>query len=420
MALLRMAFENYRCFKDRQEIELRPITLVLGKNNSGKSAITRLPLILQAGVLTSSSLPLDLDMLGDDPPEFLDLVYGRNMHRPLVLEFSATGDEILIGLKATIQNVDEVKSQIVSRLDVLHSTPRRGYVWEPSDGKVSNLYTYIQDGEPVDEGTAVFSGLIPSFDEKAKFEEITIEAASRDAFRNIRYIGPYRQRPTRLSRLPSKMAQTVGPAGENAVGMLINDHVRGDRQLIAKVNELLRSDTGLTEWQIEVESQGPLYAVILRSTIDSELAVNLLDSGTGVAQVLPLLVQRARDIDQGQSLDSALDIIEEPELHLHPAFHPVLADLFIAAASQDNRFLIETHSETLLLRLRRRIAEGRISPDDVAVYFVEQHEGASHARRIHIDEVGSLDYWPTGVFSEDFEEAKKLTQIRLSRERNAG
>ncbi|MFI6517322.1 DUF3696 domain-containing protein [Spirillospora sp. NPDC050679] len=420
MALLRMAFENYRCFKDRQEIELRPITLVLGKNNSGKSAITRLPLILQTGVLTSSSLPLDLDMLGDDPPEFLDLVYGRNMYRPLVLEFSAAGDEAIVGIKATIQNIDEVKSQVVSHLEILHSTPAREYIWEPSNEEASNFYTYIQDGEPADEGTAVFSGLIPSFDKNAPFEELSIMVEAGIAFRNIRYIGPYRQRPTRLSRLPSKMAHIVGSAGENAVGMLINDHVRGDRRLIAKVNELLRSDPGLAEWQIEVEPQGPLYAVILRSIIDPELTVNLLDSGTGVAQVLPLLVQRARDIGQDEALDSTLDIIEEPELHLHPAFHPVLADLFINAASQDNRFLIETHSETLLLRLRRRIAEGKISPDDVAVYFVEQHEGASHARRIHIDEVGSLDYWPTGVFSEDFEEAKKLTQIRLNRERNAG
>ncbi|GAA2209992.1 hypothetical protein GCM10009850_054510 [Nonomuraea monospora] len=77
MVLLRMAVDNYRCFRERQEIELRPITVVLGKNNAGKSALTRLPLLLETGIRTSSSLPLDVDALSDDPPDFLDLVYGR-------------------------------------------------------------------------------------------------------------------------------------------------------------------------------------------------------------------------------------------------------------------------------------------------------------------------------------------------------
>ncbi|MFF5250015.1 AAA family ATPase [Streptosporangium sp. NPDC000095] len=113
MALLRMAVENYRCFKERQEIELRPITVILGKNNSGKSALTRLPLLLETGVHTDSELPLGLDGLGDDPPEYLDLVYGNNVHRALGLEFSVDFRGVSYHVKATIQNIDERKIQVV-------------------------------------------------------------------------------------------------------------------------------------------------------------------------------------------------------------------------------------------------------------------------------------------------------------------
>jgi predicted ATPase len=93
----------------------------------------------------------------------------------------------------------------------------------------------------------------------------------------------------------------------------------------------------------------------------------------------------------------------------------MLADLYLAAVKRTStRFLIETHSETLLLRLRRRIAEG-LDPATVAVYFVDRVAGVSVARRIHIDADGNLDYWPTGVFSEDFEETRKLALAQRER-----
>ncbi|GAA0377234.1 hypothetical protein Acor_30650 [Acrocarpospora corrugata] len=80
------------------------------------------------------------------------------------------------------------------------------------------------------------------------------------------------------------------------------------------------------------------------------------------------------------------------------------------------RFLVETHSETFLLRLRRRIAEGSVAAADVAVYFVENEGGSASARRIEIDSMGNLDYWPRGVFAEDFER-RELSRQRRSTDR---
>ncbi|WP_084262716.1 AAA family ATPase [Actinomadura formosensis] len=415
MALLRMAVENYRSFKERQEIELRPITVILGKNNSGKSALTRLPLILETGIRTDSDLPLDLDALGDDPPEFLDLVYGRNVHRPLGLELTTEFNGQTVDVKATIQNVDEKKTQFVRELEIESEGWRGRFEWEPDEG--GNVYN-IALGQWLPEIRPVqFKGLIPRSMLRDYFDR-ELEDVCHFIVRGVglvRYLGPYRQRPSRLTRLPSRTATEVGSGGENATGMLVNDYVRGDRALINHVNALLGDS--LMGWSLEVEPQGPVYAVNLRSSTDPDLMVNLLDSGTGVAQVLPLLVQRAQDMVVEPRRET-LQVIEEPELHLHPAFHALLADLFIAAAAQRVRFLIETHSETLLLRLRRRIAEKKITPEDVAVYFVDHQDGASYARRIEIDELGNLDYWPSGVFSEDFEETKSIAEAQFARGRD--
>ncbi|MEV5570209.1 DUF3696 domain-containing protein [Spirillospora sp. NPDC052269] len=414
MALVRMAVENYRSFRERQEIELRPITVILGKNNSGKSALTRLPLILETGLNTNSRLPLDLDMLGDDPPDFLDLVHGRSVHRPLRLGLTVASARQKYELNATIQNVDEKKTQFITDMEISRDGQAFRLAWEPAEGDDS--YEVTSNGGPPEIHELTFKGLVPLpiSRDAGKNWPGPLEFTGPDGIDWIRYLGPYRQRPARLTRLPSRMAAEVGTAGENAAGMLVNDHVRGERTLIDRVNELLGDS--LMGWRLEVEPQGPLYAVNLRSSANPDLMVNLLDSGTGVAQVLPLLVQQAQGTTRSRS--PVLQVIEEPELHLHPSFHALLADLFLASARGGTRFLIETHSETLLLRLRRRIAEGKVTPDKVAVYFVEHRAGESRARRIHIDEFGNLDYWPEGVFSEDFEETKKLAEAQFSRDHN--
>lgn len=421
MALMRMAVENYRCFKERQEIELRPITVILGKNNSGKSALTRLPLLLETGIRTDSTLPLDLDLLGDDPPDYLDLVYGQNPHRPLHLEFSVSAGHGLsrrIDVKVTIQNISEQQIQFVSDFEVRYGPKTEKYEWDQESVETGRIkYVHTLNGQIVarhDEQR--FIGLLPM----ARKDSVSFSSKYfRQFFDQIYYLGPYRHRPARLSRLPSKMPGTVGASGEAAVGMLINDAVRGDGALLDQVNDFLMEN--LIGWAVEVHRQGPLFSIKLRSADDGDLSVNLLDAGTGVAQMLPLLVQRAQDTIAPPTRPT-LQIIEEPELHLHPAAHALLADLFIAGIQGTNtvRFLIETHSETMLLRLRRRVAERKITPSQIAVYFVEHDGRSATARRIQIDDLGNLDYWPTGVFSEDFEETKKLAEAQFAQERNEG
>lgn len=129
--------------------------------------------------------------------------------------------------------------------------------------------------------------------------------------------------------------------------------------------------------------------------------------GTGISQVLPVVVAAVANGAQ-------LVAIEQPELHIHPALQVQLGDLFITQSSDRKFFLIETHSEHLLLRILRRIretAEGKASnefkllPNQVAVYYVESENGITQANRIGLDENGRFtDRWPKGFFAERMQE----------------
>ena len=129
--------------------------------------------------------------------------------------------------------------------------------------------------------------------------------------------------------------------------------------------------------------------------------------GTGISQVLPVVVAAV-------STDASLVAIEQPELHIHPALQVRLGDLFIEnieGISHDGdikrkkSFLIETHSEHLILRLMRRIREGKIKPDDVNVIFIEPMEHGSRFIKLRLDEEGDfIDEWPGGFFEESFQE----------------
>lgn len=124
------------------------------------------------------------------------------------------------------------------------------------------------------------------------------------------------------------------------------------------------------------------------------------DVGIGISQVLPVLVMAYGS--QGKLL-----AMEQPEIHLHPALQAELADVFIESAlgQRKNTFILETHSEHLILRLMRRIREGQINSDDIGVVFVEPLARGSRFIELRIDEEGDfIDEWPGGFFEESFHE----------------
>lgn len=241
------------------------------------------------------------------------------------------------------------------------------------------------------------------------FFTLGISSIFREFLEDIRYIGPLRDYPERYFTFTGSKTKYVGKTGSHVSDILIRD-----KEVLAKINEQFNSFQ--IGYQLEVipltdESSGihDLYALRLRHK-SSGVLVGITDVGFGISQVLPVIVQSMTEKEKTM-------IIEQPELHLHPALQAELGDLFINAAlgEQKNRFIIETHSEHLLLRLMRRMRETAkgdlknpalaIRPDDLMVLYVEPGTSGSIVREMHLNEVGDLvKAWPGGFFEEGLKE----------------
>jgi len=154
----------------------------------------------------------------------------------------------------------------------------------------------------------------------------------------------------------------------------------------------------------------PVQRRIFLADERSGIHCQVQDVGVGLAQLVPVVVGA---LDHG----TTMLIVEQPELHLHPRIQAEMGDLFLSEALSDGRtkqFILETHSEHLVLRLLRRIRETgeqtvpndlRCGPDDVGVYYIDPCKDGSTIRRLRIDKEGEfIDRWPHGFFDERAEE----------------
>jgi hypothetical protein len=211
------------------------------------------------------------------------------------------------------------------------------------------------------------------------------------------YIGPLREYPERHYIFSGNVAQDVGKSGKFMPDLLFSS-----RRTLKTLNEWLeRFDipyrlAAKTVRDPEVKDVFSLRLIDRRSNV----SVSALDVGFGISQVLPVLVQSILAKRQ-------LVLIEQPEIHLHPRLQAELGSFFAERIrdGEDNQFIIETHSEHLVLRLQRLVREGQLSPDDVAIVSVSHDEGGAQARLMRLDSDGDfIDAWPGGFFPERLRE----------------
>lgn len=182
-----------------------------------------------------------------------------------------------------------------------------------------------------------------------------------------------------------------------------------DPVLAALTAEQPRGDLDL-DWVREQLLKLPEGRSLKIKDLRSGVSLFPQDLGVGISQVIPVIVATLRN-------QAGVVAIEEPESNIHPAFQLVLADLFMTQTKVNPQalFLVETHSEHLMLRCLRRIREAAqstntnngpySSPEDVAVHFVQSTENGPRIHRIKIDDEGDfIEDWPDGFFEERDEE----------------
>jgi len=257
----------------------------------------------------------------------------------------------------------------------------------------------------------------------------------RDALREMQYLGPLRKAPPRhyvplrhhdparranglaawdelhyvVPEVFAEVSDWLSRPDRLATGYYLRrfqtiELDTADQSIVALLGEHAYDEADLEDMRIRVSSSPRRLRLAL---VDAHTGVKLdpPDVGEGVAQILPVVVALLVDV-------TGLVVIEQPELHVHPAIQVALGDLLIYAAGWHTEpLIIETHSEHLLLRLLRRIrqtTEGDHEVDDFAlkseglsVTYMDQHDGAIRATPLRVDETGEfVDRWPKGFFEE--------------------
>jgi len=226
-------------------------------------------------------------------------------------------------------------------------------------------------------------------------------------FDNLKYIAPIRERIPRYGIMGTMPFSELGPSGQNLMRVLSTSEALEFRRksVLNELNYWLGNKFKLLR-NIHVETVDA--AGTIRTLIGDERKgmkhINLASMGFGISQLVPVVVHVVLLPESGCLL------VEQPEIHLHPSAQADLADLFIENIKHNRQFIIETHSEHFLLRLRRRVAEGRIKPGKVKILFVEKVRGLTKVKQASLQSNGHFVEWPSGFFEEGYKEALAIAQ----------
>jgi predicted ATPase len=260
------------------------------------------------------------------------------------------------------------------------------------------------------------------------FERTALPAYLEEAAASItttlsqtRHLGPLRAAPRLFHSLPTTGdPYSVGRNGEFTAAVLhrfartrVVHHLDGERvteTLEAAVNRWLKR-MGVHSGA-HTEQFGKIGHLL---TVDDEslpYSLDLTQVGVGVSQLLPVLVQLLI------APPRSTVVIEQPELHLHPAVQSKLADLLLACSRAGRQVICETHSEYLVSRLRILVArqEATYGPE-LRAYFVDRFDGASRVHEVAFGENAEIHDWPAGFFDQGTIDAAELIKSSVPRAR---
>jgi predicted ATPase len=464
--------QHFRSFEDEAVAEMAPITLIYGANSAGKSSIIKALLLLKQsygdGGDDTNTLRFDGPIvdLGSaraaafghtfDPPLRISLDFETPTDMDFVLSgsisFEVSSDEAKDDRIEVALDIGENRYRLIftkvsknqrflalDRLSVtdfnaaMKALKERTHEQELFEGtspgmksplfRISNLLPQEIVGRNDGRTRRRPNDLLLSTEEREWNEVVAplLRKVFESTINRVSYLGPLRKAPNRIELLDrSGGLSGVGKQGEFAFSVL-----KRDEALLSRVNKSLREHLE-SPYALELpswpkDSEGvirdllPVSVVpILRHT-DSGVAISIADAGFGLSQLLPFLIEM-------HSREETIICIEQPELHLHPRLQSRMAETLLNSwqGGNRNRFLIETHSEHLLLRIQRMIREKRLKSEDVSILYVDNHlvehdssgeivrrsnSVDSRVIQIRLNRYGDMiDPWPGGFFDERLEE----------------
>lgn len=422
MLLAQFSVGNYRGFADLTRIELRPLTLFFGYNSAGKSALLRLLPIVAASSSPDQATPLALEAPAARGASFRDMLsrYGSSQQLHLELEWSERAERLAVALD--VQDIPERQLQVVERLQITQPATALEAIWNADQRSLTSkarTYDVTHAGLALGAAAIPFQGLAPMAGSAGPGHGELARAS--EALRGLRdrvhWLSSLRAIPERVPPFgppPTRLAWD----GTNAGDYLAHDEISGG-VLVRKVSEVFERTTGhrlaVKRYPLAGEAR---YSIVLTSVAARPVEIPIVDTGEGMAQLLPVVVLGCL-ANLGRLAPDSILAVEHPELHLHPAAHATLAEFFCALAARDAgpTSVIETHSASFLLRVQIAIARGELPSERVIVHWVRPLEHGSVVDTITFDAaarpIGAG--WPPGVFSEDLVQARELIALRKAK-----
>jgi predicted ATPase len=454
--LKNLQIENFKGWEDTGTIQMAPITLFFGTNSSGKSSIGQFLMYLKQTV-DIADRKVVLYSGGKNSPvqlgSFKDVIFQHNTNKEisfwydwklsnnLKIKDATTNKSYIADCIKFSAEIDSQSEQKISVKEFVYKLSKEGekkFEITMQRDELSKYKIQAEDykltkprgrswpfGIPVrfygfpDEAVARY--------ENAEFMQ-QLNLTHEQLFRSIYYLGPLRTKTERIYSWAGNEPDSVGYEGENTIAAMLaakprkisfgykrptyifEEIIARELQKMELINKFkVTKIDNRQEYEVKVQTKG------------SQIWVDLPDVGFGVSQVLPVLVQCF------YAPANSIIIMEQPEIHLHPAAQSILADVMIDVInSKENgkdrniQLIIETHSEHFLRRLQRRIAENALDKSSISAYFAKTDRKSAKLEALKIDLYGNITNWPENFFGDEMEDVIAQSKAALHRRRDDG
>ncbi len=420
--LTRIRLENFKSWREL-DMELAPLTLLFGTNSSGKSSVLQALLLLKQTANSFERINFgggERDYF--DFGSYRDLVFSHDLNLKIALGIDWLERDLPFQYeimwkyeleKVMIEKmVYRLEDGLRPELDVSQEEDDKyRYTFSTRDGKSGFLFADApKNCYLLPEYLNLVSSANSGFDKDTPF--LAYVLLFRSLIDNINYLGPLREHPRRTYGWSGYTPDIVGIKGENTVAVLMASR-RNTSRILENVSEWLSKMRLIDSFDIvPLDPAKRFYEAKVRIGAAES---SLLDVGFGVSQVLPVITMLLT------TPEGSIVLLEQPELHLHPGAQAHLADLLLQVAEERHlQLIVESHSEHLLRRIQRRIAEPEhafANPDNIRMYFCQPGADGSQIEQVQVDKYGQIANWPDNFFGDLLADLDAMTDAALARRR---
>ena len=434
-----LSAQNFKSWENTGQLEIAPLTGFFGPNSSGKTGLFQTLLMLKQ---TAERPPdwngtVDFGDAGSavNLHSFEEVIHKHNTD--LSLDFSVSWklpEKLVIDSRSTPGRPLPGLTPSSNRLEIAGLSFSTTIVGTSTDSVAVDGFGYMSDGyeffgivrdadsqyKLIAPPNQRLQGAFSSFpfrcygirDGSAKTPDtpfLSLERAFKDLFSRIHHLSPLREPPRHSYAYGGEHPKGVGRYGEQAVAALLSGRIQLlsiDEQILKWLQRLELIDS----YRLQADPDGDKdYEFRLKQYKDGP-EVRLTDIGLGVFQILPILALCY------YAPEGSILILEQPEAYLHPKAQADLTDVLIDVVKNRNiQIILETHSEHLLRRLQRRIAEEEIPATQTGLYFCQASDGTSEIERLNMDEYGNITNWPQNFFGDEMSDWGAKSKAEMKR-----